>query len=329
LAQVYLCSVGLIFYIFTMSGLYEESSPDGWKIFEESSTTAIWPLFSEKKFRNAVAFADRWYSMYANAVEIASMGVAFSTFLVATLFVGTHIEMLDFSSVLTLGGGLQCLGFTLLNLLVRSRESVSGVSGKSLQLYVLVFLFRLTSTLNKNGYIPMDKTGDWLFQLADISSLLIVLQLLRRVYRANNETYQESLDTLPIAPLIPFALAFSAFTYGDLNADAFFDYVWMVGCTLDTVAMLPQLFLLSRVGGKVEGLASHFVACIFASRACTFSFWFYGYPEVAPLDGGFNHCGYAIIVLHLAQLIMSGDFMYYYLKSVQSGQAMVLPELDV
>jgi len=283
----------------------------------------------EKKIRHSVAFADRWFSMYANAFELASMGVACMTFLTAFIFVFTHIEVLDFSSVLTLGGGMQCLGFTLLNLLVRNRESVSGVSGKSLQLYVLVFLFRLTSTLNKNGYIPMDKTGDWLFQLADISSLLIVLQLLRRVYRTNNESYNESQDTLPIGPLIPFAFVFSAFTYGDLNDSMFYDSVWMIGCTLDTVAMLPQLFLLSRLGGKVECLTSHYVACIFLSRAFTFSFWFYGYPEVTPLGGGFNHCGYAILFLHLAQLVMSGDFMYYYIKSVRTGQALFLPELDV
>jgi len=299
-----------------MSGLLEVSS-------------ASISIDYQKKIRNSIAFADRWYSMYANGCEIASMGVACMTFLYATVFVATHIEVLDFSSVLTLGGGLQCLGFFLLNLLVRSRESVSGVSGKSLQLYVLVFVFRLTSTLNKNGYIPMDKTGDWLFQLADISSLLIVLQLLRRVYRTNAETYHEAQDTLPIGPLIPFALVFSSCCYGDLNASPFYDYVWMTGCTLDTVAMLPQLFLLSRVGGKVEGLASHFVACIFFSRACTFSFWFYGYPEVAPINGGFNHCGYAILLLHLAQLITSGDFMYYYLKSVRSGELIHLPELDV
>lgn len=287
------------------------------------------PIITEKKVRNVVYSIDQYYSMYANTIEIASMGVAVCTFLSATLFVFTHIEVLDFSSVLTLGGGLQCLGFFLLNLLVRNRESVSGVSGKALQIYVLVFCFRLTSTLNKNGYIPMDKTGDWLFQLADISSLLIVLQLLRRVYKVNAETYMAELDVLPITPLVPFALVFSFFAYGDLNYSPFYDYVWMVGCTLDTVAMLPQIFLLSRVGGKVEGLASHFVACIFFSRACTFSFWFYGYPEVAPMDGGFNHCGYAILLLHLAQLLMSADFMFYYAKSLKAGKDMILPEFDV
>jgi len=251
------------------------------------------------------------------------------TFVYATLFVGTHHQVLDFSSVLTLGGGLQCLGFVLLNILVRMRKSVAGVSGKSLQLYVLVFIFRLTSTMNRDGYIPMDKTGDWLFQLADVSSLLIVLQLLRRVYRTNNETYHQAADTMSVAWAIPAALVFAYLTYGDMDEDPLYDYAWMVGCTLDTVAMLPQLFLLTRIGGKVEGLASHYVACIFVSRACTFSFWFFGYPDVAPLDGGFNHCGYAILLLHLTQLFISGDFMYYYLASVKSGRALVLPELDV
>lgn len=286
-------------------------------------------MFSEKKLRNYIALADRYYSMHANAIELASMGVACMTFVFATLFVATHYQVLDFSSVLTLGGGMQCLGFFLLNLMVKERNSVAGVSGKSLQLYVLVFIFRLTSTLNRDGYIPMDKTGDWLFQLADVSSLLIVLQLLRRVYRTNNETYHESQDSLPVGLTVPFALIFSFFVYGDLNEDPLFDYVWMVGCTLDTVAMLPQLFLLARVGGKVEGLASHYVACIFMSRLCTFSFWFCGYPDVAPLDGSFNHCGYAILLLHLTQLLMSGDFMYYYLQSCKDGVEMVLPELDV
>jgi len=286
-------------------------------------------MFSEKNIRQHLALADRFYSMYADSIELASMGVACMTFVYATLFVFTHFHVLDFSTVLTLGGGLQCLGFMLLNILVKQRNSVAGVSGKSLQLYVMVFICRLASTLTNEGYVPMDKTGDWLFQLADISSLLIVLQLLRRVYRTNAETYLESQDTLPVAPFVPVAMVFAFFTYGDLNEVPVFDYIWMVGCTLDTVAMLPQLFLLSRVGGKVEGLASHYVACIFGSRAFTFAFWFYGYPDVAPLDGGFNHCGYAVLLLHLTQLIMSGDFMYYYLKSVKTGEDIILPELDV
>jgi len=283
-------------------------------------------MFSEKNIRQHLALADRFYSMYADSIELASMGVACMTFVFATLFVGTHYLVLDFSSVLTLGGGLQCLGFMLLNIMVKQRNSVAGVSGKSLQLYVLVFICRLAATLTCDGYIPLDKTGDGLIQLADVSSLLIVLQLLRRVYKTNAETYHESKDTLSVAPFIPFALVFAFFTYGDLNERPFFDYIWMVGCTLDTVAMLPQLFLLSHVGGEVEGLASHYVACIFASRVCTFAFWFAGYPDVAPLDGSFNHCGYAILLLHLFQLIMSGDFMYYYLKSVKTGKAMILPE---
>jgi len=276
-----------------------------------------------------IAVADRFYSMHADIIEMASMSVACLTFIVTIIFVATQYEHLNFSSVLTLGAGLQSLGFFFLNVLVRSRQSVSGVSGKSLQLYAIMFMFRLTATISMDGYVPTDKTGDWLFQLADVTSLLIVLQLLRRVYKTNAETHQESQDTLNLTPILPVAMGFALLTYGDLNGSVFYDYIWMVGCAMDTVAMLPQIFLLSRVGGKVEGLASHYVACIFASRAFTFTFWYYAYPDTAPIGGGFNHCGYAILLLHLMQLVMSGDFMYYYLKSVKNGHALVLPALDV
>jgi len=294
-------------------------------LFEEPAQS----VFSEKKMRNYIASADRYFTMYADETELASMGVACMTFLYASIFVATHYQVLDYSSMLTLGGGMQSLGFALLHLLVRNRKSVAGVSGKSLQLYLLSILFRLSSTLTSHGYIPTDKTGDWLIQLADISTLLIVLQLLRRVYRTNAETYNETQDSMPIVPFIPFALVFSLLTYGDMNGKPFFDFMWMVGSTLDTVAMLPQLFLMTSIGGKVEGLASHYVACMHVSRACTFSFWYFAYPDVEPLGGGFNHCGYAIVVLHLAQLLTSGDFMFYYLKSAKEGKELILPMFSV
>jgi len=286
-------------------------------------------LFNEKKIRRGVFVMNKWYSMYQTSIELASVGVACCTFAAAFIFTAIHYADLDFSSVLTLGGGMQCLGFTMLSLMVRKTRSVRGLSAKSLRLYVLVFLFRLTSTLCKDGYIPLDKTGDWLFQLSDIACLGLVLQLLHRIANKDAETYRPEEDSLPVMWVLPAALVMSAFTYGDLDNSPIHDYAWMVATYLDTCAMLPQLFLLSRIGGTVEALTSHFVAAIFFSRAFTFSFWFCGYPEVAPLDGSFNTCGYAIVFLHFAQLITSGDFMYYYFKAVSAGKDMVLPELEV
>merc|ERR1719316_1849071 len=59
----------------------------------------------------------------------------------------------DFSSIYTLGMAVQCLGFYLLNAKVDMQKSVSGISAKTLQIYVLVFVCRLSSTLMRNGYL--------------------------------------------------------------------------------------------------------------------------------------------------------------------------------
>ena len=58
----------------------------------------------------------------------------------------------DFSSIYTLGMAVQCLAFYLLYAKVDMQKSVAGISAKTLQLYVLVFVSRLTSTLPMNGY---------------------------------------------------------------------------------------------------------------------------------------------------------------------------------
>merc|ERR550537_653050 len=75
-----------------------------------------------------------------------------------------HFSDKDFSFVLTVAGMLQTFAFFLLLHKIRVQKSVAGISSKTLQVYVLVFMFRLTSTMVKNGYLPVDATGDWVYQ---------------------------------------------------------------------------------------------------------------------------------------------------------------------
>merc|ERR550537_2019676 len=76
-----------------------------------------------------------------------------------------------FSSFLTLSAGLQCLGFLLLAMKVQNQRITSGVSGKMLMMYAATLCFRLSSTLWLNGYLPVDKTGDHVYQAIEICSL--------------------------------------------------------------------------------------------------------------------------------------------------------------
>lgn len=262
-------------------------------------------------------------------IETASLGAAYAIFALTLGLVLWQISDLNFSVVCTIGSGLQCLAFALLSMKMRAAKSATGISAKSLQLYVVVYICRLTSTLNMEGYIPMDSTGDWVYQVADIVTLLLVLLILQRVYTTHSSTYSRDADTLQVLPILALAVVVAAVCKGDLNRSLFFDFMWMLSVSVDTVAMVPQLWLLSKLGGKVDALTSHFVALLFLSRFLTFTFWFCGYPELAPLDNSWNACGYAHVALHFAQLVLCGDFMYYYVKSTLLQEAMVLPDLDV
>jgi len=223
-----------------------------------------------------------------------------------------HLSDKDFSFLLTFSACLQTLAFFLLLHKIRVQKSVAGISSKTLQVYVFVFVFRLSSTMIKNGYLPVDRTGDWLYQASDIASLLLVLQILFFMHKKYAPTYQAELDTMPIYRVLPgFALLGCCF-HGHLNHSPFFDSMWTVGLWYDTVAMLPQLWMLVAKGGEVEALTSNYVALIFASRVMAFWFWFTGMPELAPKDGSANMVGYMIVGAHGLQAMLSADFMYHY-----------------
>jgi len=253
---------------------------------------------------------------------------AYFVFLACAAVVALQFTDHDFSLVLTSSAGVQCLGFFLLNQKVRKQKSCEGLSSKTLEMYCLFLVFRLGSTLFKNGYLPVDRSGDWVYQVADIGTLLVVLHLLYAMHRKHPDTYDKANDSLPIFNFLPACVLLAVFVHGDLNDSPFFDVIWTISMYLDTIAMLPQLYLMMKKGGEVEALTSHFVACLFVSRACSFAFWFYGYVEISPA-GSHNAAGLMIILAHSLQLFLCADFMYYYVRSVVKQSRLALPSIDV
>merc|ERR1719181_1852671 len=228
----------------------------------------------------------------------------------------------DFSSIYTLGMAVQCLAFYLLSAKVEMHKSVAGISAKTLKVYVMVFMFRLSSTMVKNGYLPVDQSGDWVFQTADILSLMMTVKLLRRMYTTHIATYQEEYDTFDVFRLVPPCIVLAMCIHGHLNSCPFFDTCWTTAMNLDSIAMLPQLWMLAKIGGEVDGMTSHFVVALAFSRLCGFAFWVYGYVEVARVS---KVAGYQLLAAHGMQVLLSLDFVYYYLVARMKGKRMQLP----
>merc|ERR1719261_746485 len=160
----------------------------------------------------------------------------------------------EFSSVLTLSAIFQCLAFSLLGMQALATNSVHGISAKSLQLDALALACRLSSTTWLEGYLPNDQTGDYLYQTFDFLSLGMVLWLLYRVLSVQRKTYDANEDTLPAAPFVLACLVLASLLHGDLDDSAVFDALWMCGLFVSAVAVMPQLFMMTRTRASIPAL---------------------------------------------------------------------------
>jgi len=224
----------------------------------------------------------------------------------------------QFSSVLTLSAIFQCLAFSLLGVHALSTGSVEGISAKSLQLEAMALVCRLSSTTWLLGYLPNDPSGDHLYQIFDALSLAMVLWLLHRVLNVQCQTYQVDGDTLPVTPFAVGSLVLAAVLHGDLDERPIFDTLWMCGLFVGAVAVLPQLWLMTRNSTSIPAMTSHFVAVMALSRVLSGSYMYYAHEEItcAPWIEDFNHSGYAVLAAHVVHLILLGDFGYFYVKNL-------------
>lgn len=246
---------------------------------------------------------------------------AYITFVMVMGFLLREYSDQDFSAILTVAAGVQCFGFCVLLHKVQTYQTVAGLSARTLELFVLFFVFRLTSTSQKNGYIPVDRSGDWLYQAIDFTSMLLVLQILYCVHVKHRSTYQSELDMGVEVYRVALVFALLAcFVHGDLNHNLLFDVIWQVSLNIDMLALIPQLVMMYKLP-KVEALNAHFVFSLVLSRALSFWFWFVGMPELAPKDGGMNVTGWVIVGAHSFQLLVGAEFTIKYLSSaVKTGK---------
>merc|ERR1719487_153709 len=259
-----------------------------------------------KAQRGAIARID-WKMILAYLGCAMLMGVIFH-----------QVAEQEFSSVLTMSVFAQCLAFVLVSLQISKSKSVAGISGKTMIMQALALCFRLSSTLFLDGYLPLDKTGDMMYQIVDVCSLMMVLHILQCIYKSHRVTYEQDADTMDIKNMVLACVALAVIFHPDLNDWAAFDIAWTVSLYLDTVAMLPQLFMSAKIG-KVPAYTAHYIAATLVSRAFSAWFWYYGAENIARVSEGFSYGAAGIIVAHVLQFLFLADFGYYYLKACFSG----------
>lgn len=254
----------------------------------------------------------------------AGIAMCYIAFAFTWLVVWTKFSDKQFSSILTASALVQLLGFLILTIKVRATKSVAGISSKTLEMYAVFFICRVGSTLFRSGYIPVDRSGRSVYQLMDILSFLVVVQLLYCCHKTHKWTYQQEQDSMPIFPLLPPCAILGYFVHANLNRSEFFDGLWATSTNIDTLAMLPQLWMMSKIGGQVMGCTAHFVFCLVASRGLALAFWSSAYKDL--VGDGADAAAKHILIANVLQLLLAADFLYYYFKAKFTGKNVILPE---
>jgi len=256
-------------------------------------------------------------------------------FFSASLFVYFLLSGGDFSFLMTYGAMARMFGFGILNVKTWKSQRATGVSVKTLQLYCLVFFFRLTSIIRHEGYLPYDKSGDWLYHFIEIMALFFTSAALYGCmvpFRGTYQADQDSFGEFNVPPgygavyLAGPVLLIAIFIHPSLNADFLSDTAWTYAMYLESTALVPQLYMFQKqASGVVELLTAHFVAALGFGRLMEFCFWIYSYHELAS-SAGSRLPGYLALFSQFVQLVLMVDFFWYYTMAVKNATPMVLPQ---
>ncbi|KAF0706337.1 hypothetical protein AaE_014166 [Aphanomyces astaci] len=243
---------------------------------------------------------------------------------------------------MTFGAFVRAFGFGILIFKSLTQKSVSGLSLKTLQLYGFVFLFRLCSITRYQGYLPYDRSGDWLYTFIEFVGLGLTLAVIFLVTVQFRGSYDFKFDTFGhlhvpsefgiVYILVPSILLgmvrngpILALIHPNLNMNWLADVSWTIALYIEAIAILPQLFMFQkRGGGAVETCISHWVYALAFGSFLHLWFWLFSYHELGEKNAG-HHVGYTVIFVQIGHMLMMGDFLYYYFKSMKDGGPMMLP----
>ena len=188
-----------------------------------------------------------------------------------------------------------------------STGSYQGISANSLQLQAVALACRLSSTTWLQGYLPNDKTGDFLYQSFDVLSLAMVLWLLPRVLEGQRGAHD---DALPVTPFAVGSLVLAWLLHADLDVKLIFDILWMCGLFVGALAMLPQLWLMARSSANIPAVMNHFAAVAAFSCILSGSYFWHAHAEITgdPSYTGSPLAGYAMLAAQAVQLTILGGF---------------------
>ncbi|KAI0131334.1 ER lumen protein retaining receptor [Daldinia grandis] len=186
-------------------------------------------------------------------------------------------------------------------------NGASGISFKSQALYLIVYVTRYLDLFSTSSIYNI------VFKILFISSQGYIIYLMTTKYRPTIDPSQDTFriqyllgGAAVLAILLPYKYTFS-------------EIMWAFSIWLESVAILPQLFMLQRTG-EAEVITTHYLFALGIYRTLYIPNWIYRYLTEP------NHkADWIAIVAGLIQTVLYSDFFWIYYNKVLKGKKFKLP----
>ncbi|KAF2858896.1 putative ER lumen protein retaining receptor [Piedraia hortae CBS 480.64] len=191
---------------------------------------------------------------------------------------------------------------------MKSSSSASGISFKSQLLYLMVYITRYLDLFWTN---PTRSLWNTTFKIIFIACQSYVVYLMLADYKPTHDPNQDTFR-------VEFLLAGAAVLGVALPPKYMItEMLWAFSIWLESVAILPQLFMLQRTG-EAEAITTHYIFALGAYRALYIPNWIYRHfvsEHIEPIA----------VVAGIIQTVLYSDFFYIYWSKVLQGKRFNLP----
>lgn len=210
-------------------------------------------------------------------------------------------------NIFRLAGDLShLLAIILLVLKIWKTRSCAGLSGKAQILFMLVFITRYLD-LFTNFISLYNSSMKSVYIMSAIATVYLMYFKFRATYDSNHDTFRVEFLVVPVAGL-------SFLVNHDFSP---LEILWTFSIYLESVAILPQLFMISKTG-EAETITSHYLFCLGSYRALYILNWVYRFY----FEGFFDLIA---VVAGCVQTVLYCDFFYLYITKVLKGKKLSLP----
>ncbi|CAB4023274.1 ER lumen -retaining receptor 2, partial [Paramuricea clavata] len=198
-------------------------------------------------------------------------------------------------NIFRLAGDLShLLAILLLLWKIWKTRSCAGISGKSQVLFALVFTTRYLDLFM--SYISLyNSVMKCIFIACSYATVYLIFVKFKATYDSNHDTFRMEFIVVPVAGLA--VLVNHSLTLVEV--------LWTFSIYLESLAILPQLFMISKTG-EAETITSHYLFALGSYRALYLANWILRYASEGFYD-------LIAVVAGCVQTVLYCDFFYLYI----------------